>query len=136
MEHSRFYEPAYKLAVLTFIENYDQEINFDQVAKYFNIQGGRQTIWRWKKDYETGNIKMTRAPNPEKHSKINLEDTKEQIKEKIKEAHDEHIPITYPMIHESLGIDISLKRIQQLGKNQLDVASKTIIKRCEWECKN
>jgi len=131
---SRYYSTEYKQQVVTYYIQHQSSTSFRAVAALFNVKGGPSTVYRW---YNRRNSLQTKARSG-RPSILSTREIDTHIKNKIIAKNRLHQAVHYTNLINNIKTatnkNVSLRTIQRIGKNTLNVKLKKTCKRTTDEC--
>jgi transposase len=130
------YDSNYKQAVLEYYQNNKSTESFASVAKKFNIQSGKKTVFRWYQRWNGTAQSLKQRARSGRPRVLNKSQVYHTIATPINESHKHARPIHYTDLIQSVQqkthTHCSLRTIQRIGQ-QNDFKQKRTHKRSFYE---
>jgi hypothetical protein len=132
---SRYYSDEYKRLVVSYCTTHHRHQSYSDIAKQFDIKGGKRTVQRWMKQSH-----IKKKVNKQKRNTIlNKKEMNEYIYKKIKKKNQQHTSIHYRELLKDIKTELhkepSLRTIQRYGQQKFGIKQKRTITRTVQECK-
>jgi hypothetical protein len=123
--------------ILMLYQSHDTTHTFKSLAHQYNIKGGEKVIRNWYHQWNGTPQSLERKKGSGKTALLSSNDINNYIRTPIRNKNRSSKPIHYPQllssIHKKTGKKISLRTIQNYGKQKLGVKQKRTIKRTSKE---
>ena len=131
--------PNEKHNILTIYSSDKHKHTFESLAHQYNIKGGRQVIQNWYKQWNGTPQSLGRKKGSGRPTILTSQQVNDYIRTPIRNKNRSSKPIHYPQLHSSIqqktGKQISLRTVQNYGKEKLGVKQKRTKKRTAQESK-
>jgi transposase-like protein len=131
------YTPAFKDRVLREYCAGDRRHSFRALARSYNIRGGPSVIHGWYQRWKGNPESLKRKPGSGGQRALTRSQVHQYICVPVERAYKKHVAVDYRKlkdpIEEAVGHPVSLRTIQQYGKEEADVVNKTTIPRTSNE---
>jgi len=125
--------------ILKLYSSHDHNYSFAALAQQYNIKGGRQVVENWYHQWTGSPKSLERKKGSGRPPVLTSQQVNDYIRTPIRNKNRSFKPIHYPQLHSSIqqktGKQISLRTIQNYGKEKLGVKQKRTKKRTAQECK-
>lgn len=128
------YGVAFRRRVVQFYLSHRPSWSLSDVAKKFEIPGGKTTVWRWVAQHGALETRK-RSGRP---ALLNARQINKHVADKIRAANRKHTAIDYKEVQHSIyrytRVRPSLPTIRRYGYNALHARSKRTVKRTANQC--
>ena len=129
--------PFAKHHILLEYSPHDTTHNFAALARRHGIGGGARTVQRWHSRWNRTPQSLEGQPRSGRPSVLSRAEVSRHIRAPILAANRSHRAISYtkllPEVEQKTRKSVSLRTLQRIGKNQLEVKSKATRKRTREE---
>lgn len=131
--------PKQKHDILTIYSQKKHNHSFESLAHQYNIKGGKKTLIRWYQQWNGKPESLERKKGSGRHTVLTSQQVNDYIRTPIRNKNRSYKPIHYTQLHTSIkqktGKQISLRTVQNYGKEKLGVKQKRTKKRTAQERK-
>jgi hypothetical protein len=131
--------PNQKHNILTLYSSDTNTHTMESLAHQYNIKGGKQQIWKWYRQWNGTPQSLERKRGSGRPTILTPQQVNDYIRTPIRNKNRSSKPIHYTQLHTSIkqktGRQISLRTVQNYGKEKLGVKQKRTKKRTAQERK-